>query len=184
MSAFYSAARDFLATACDYLIKWCPFQEEIVHHATWLDFEHRLDKPFSSVEYFIVRYSSILTSIDLNKLEAQFLNYQLVDEEQIPEYVKASGRVDDLWAYLRNLKEPGTANFQFNELFAVAEVVLTIPHSNAGEERLFSLINKNKTPSRDSLQQEGTLSSIMIVKTHISNPLQWVPTPEMLEKAK
>ena len=144
----------------------------------------QLDKPFSSVEYFIVRYSSILKSIDLNKLEAQFLNYQLVDEEQIPEYVKASGRVDDLWAYLRNLKEPGTANFQFNELFAVAEVVLTIPHSNAGEERLFSLINKNKTPSRDSLQQEGTLSSIMIVKTHISNPLQWVPTPEMLEKAK
>ena len=137
--------------------------KEIVHHATWLEFEHRLDKPFSSVEYFIVRYSSILMSIDLNKLEAQFLNYQLVDEEQIPEYVKASGRVDDLWAYLRNL---------------------TIPHSNAGEERLFSLINKNKTPSRDSLQQEGTLSSIMIVKTHISNPLQWVPTPEMLEKAK
>ena len=91
MSAFYSAARDFLATACDYLIIWCPFQEEIVHHAAWLDFEHRLDKPFSSVEYFIVRYSSILTSIDLNKLEAQFLNYQLVDEEQIPEYVKVSG---------------------------------------------------------------------------------------------
>ena len=92
--------------------------------------------------------------------------------------------MDDLWAYLRNLKELGTANFQLNELFAVAEVVLTIPHSDAGEERLFSLINKNKTPSRDSLQQEGTLSSIMIVKTHILNPLQWVPTPEMLEKAK
>ena len=61
---------------------------------------------------------------------------------------------------------------------------MTIPHSNAGEERIFSLINKNKTPSRSSLQIEGTLSSLITIKTHIEDPLKWEPSPAILEKAK
>ena len=46
---------------------------------------------------------------------------------------------------------------------------MTIPHSNAGEDRIFSLINKNNTPTRSSLQIDGTLSSLIIIKTHIDN---------------
>lgn len=57
-------------------------------------------------------------------------------------------------------------------------------HSNAGEERIFSLINKNKTPSRSSLSLEGTLSSLITVKTHIEEPLKWQPSEELLKKAK
>ena len=82
------------------------------------------------------------------------------------------------------MKEPGTGNLLFGSLFKVAEVVMTIPHSNAGEERIFSLINKNKTPSRSSLQLRATLSSLMVVKTHSSKPLEWRPPEEILEKAK
>ena len=61
---------------------------------------------------------------------------------------------------------------------------MTIPHSNAGEERIFSLINKNKTPSRSSLKLDGTLSSLITVKTHIEGPLQWTPSTTVLEKVK
>ena len=55
----------------------------------------------------------------------------------------------------KGVKVPGTNKLAFNYLFKVAEVILTIPQSNAKEERIFSL---NKTPSRSSLQIEGTLS--------------------------
>ena len=58
----------------------------------------------------------------------------------------------------------------------------TIPHSNA--ERTFSLINKNKTPSRSSLHLDGTLSSLITVKTHIKKPLEWKPSTSILENAK
>ena len=61
---------------------------------------------------------------------------------------------------------------------------LTIPHSNASEERIFSYISKCKTPSRSSLHLDGSLSSIMVLKTHISDLLEWKPTKEVLEKAK
>ena len=61
---------------------------------------------------------------------------------------------------------------------------MTIPHSNAAEERMFSMINKNKTSFRSSLSLEGTLSAIMIVKTHIDDPLAWKPSQDLLMKAK
>ena len=81
-------------------------------------------------------------------------------------------------------EKPGTSSFEFDLLFKVAEVIMTIPHSNAGEERIFSLINKNKTSSRSSLKLHGTLSSLITVKTHIEHPLQWHPSKTLLDKAK
>ena len=61
---------------------------------------------------------------------------------------------------------------------------MTIPHSNAGEERIFSLINKNKTPSRSYLHLDDTLSSLVTIETHIEKPLEWKPSTSMLENAK
>ncbi len=190
--SFYKAARHFLMSAVDYLIKWCPFNEELMTHATWLDFERRLEKNFDSVEYFVHKFPKILGNINIDKLSEEFINYQMLCSNDIPSSVKSRAnlqdedphRVDYLWGYLRTLQEPGTNHKAFGLLFRVAELIMTIPHSNAGEERIFSLINKNKTPSRSSLQLEGTLSSLIIVKTHISNALTWQPTEAMLEKAK
>ena len=93
-------------------------------------------------------------------------------------------RIDALWSYLRSVNKPGTKVPQFDLLFRVAKTILTIPHSNASEERIFSYISKCKTPSRSPLHLDGSLSSIMVLKTHISDPLEWKPTKEVLEKAK
>jgi hypothetical protein len=70
------------------------------------------------------------------------------------------------------VKKPGTNSLEFDPLFHVA-AVMTVPHSNAGEERIFSLINKNKKPSRSSLELNVTLLSLIVVKTHIQDPLNW-----------
>ena len=82
------------------------------------------------------------------------------------------------------MKKPGTSELAFGLLFSVAEVVMSIPHSNAGEERIFSFINKNKTPSRSSLKLEGTSSSLIIAKTHINNPLTWERSEVIIKKAQ
>ena len=37
-------------------------------------------------------------------------------------------------------------------------------HSNAEEERVFSMVTKNKTKFRPSLKLDGTLASILIIK--------------------
>ena len=93
-------------------------------------------------------------------------------------------RVDALWTYLSCRRKPGTNRPEFVLLFNVAKAVCTIPHSNAGEERIFFLINKNKTSARSSLLLEGTLSSIITVKTHITDPMDWKPSTDILKNGK
>ena len=189
---FFVAARSFLVWAVKYLLKWCPLNDELLINATWLTFEKRLDVSFNSVEFFVHRYPQLFDGISMDQLQEQFLNYQLLKEEEIPKNIKERAglksedpfRVDHLWGYLRVVKTPGTNSLKFDLLFRVAEAVMTIPHSNAGEERIFSLIQKNKTPGRDSLQLDGTLSSLMLVKTHIDDVINWKPDDSLLDAAK
>ena len=56
-------------------------------------------------------------------------------------------------------------------------MVLTIPHSNAGEERVFSMIRKNITATRSCLDQEKTLGSIRTIKMESANYPDGVSLP-------
>ena len=70
-------------------------------------------------------------------------------------------------------------------LSKVAKLVLTIPHSNADEERVFSLVRQNKTDSRNSLSLDGTLSSILTVKMACEEPCyKYEPTVDVVRKSK
>ena len=68
---------------------------------------------------------------------------------------QAHHRMDVLWHYLSFLRA-ADSSFRFPRLSSVAKLVLTIPHSNAQEERLFSMVQKNKTAFRPSLDPKGT----------------------------
>ena len=91
--------------------------------------------------------------------------YQLLERSTIPDtiwqqaLVREDGEGDDkkqyfrtdvIWAYLMGLKNNGII-LAFELLSKVAKVVLVIPCSNAGEERVFSLIKQNKTPIRSTV---------------------------------
>ena len=72
----------------------------------------------------------------------------------------------------QNLRVDASPKFKY--LSMVAKLVLCIPHSKAGEERVFNLIKLNKTPSRNSLNLNGTLSSIVQVKlANRCDPAAW-----------
>ena len=72
-------------------------------------------------------------------------------------------RMDVIWHYLSSLRAADNS-FRFPRLASVAKLVFTIPHSNAQEERLFSMVRKNKSAFRPSLDSKGTLSSILTIK--------------------
>lgn len=93
-------------------------------------------------------------------------------------------RMDVLWTHLTTLKHPDGSTV-FNKLPKVAMLVLTLPHSNAEEERIFSMVTKNKTKFRASLQMDGTLSSILTLKCADIEPChQFDPPLDVLETAK
>ena len=104
----------------------------------------------------------------LDELEEEFLAYQAMsgnDQAQhVWEFVKVNENLDEgkmyyqmgiIWTNLcSNL--PILAN-------AVLQV-LTLPHSNAAEEWVFSMINKNKTQFQSILDLGKSLNSIMLTK--------------------
>ena len=74
--------------------------------------------------------------------------------------------MDILWAFLDN----STNHLRFSYLSKIAKLVLTIPHSNADEERVFNLIRCNKTDTRNRLCNDGTLSSLLTIKLAVPEP--------------
>lgn len=112
-SLFFRAVKAFLVRATEYLLKWCPLEDELLTHSTWLDFENRLEKSFLSVQYFVLHYLDIFPDMNMDQLNEQFLNYQLLLAGDIPTVVKDSAglsendphQVDILWGYLRSVKK-------------------------------------------------------------------------------
>lgn len=67
----------------------------------------------------------------------------------------------------------------------LANVACLVPHSNAQEERVFSMVRKNKTAFRPNLHLDATLSSILSVK--LANPVppchEYEPPVAVIESA-
>ena len=71
---------DFFESVTSYLLKWCPLKDDLLLNATWIDFKQRLNSTFSSVEYFIARFPSLLSHLNKDLVNDQFLSYQLMIE--------------------------------------------------------------------------------------------------------
>ena len=104
----------------------------------------------------------------------------IVQAEEAVSYTQ----IDVLWHHIFTMKVIGSTELKFDKLHEVVKSVLVIPNSNASEERVFSMVSKNKTPFRPSLGLEGTLSSIIGIKLGIDDPCEkFEPSKQLLKDA-
>ena len=108
-------------------------------------------------------------------LSKEVNDYSMMDECEIPKSVREAAdngdsklKADIIWHHLSCTRRPDGQE-RFPKLSKIALLVLTIPHSNAEEEKVFSMIKQNKTAFRPSLNQEETLGSIMTIKMEMEN---------------
>ena len=103
---------------------------------------------------YYCRFSDLLSfqlPKELDSLHEEFLDFQLLCNDEIPESVWKSSvvqddadsditrhRMDIIWHYLSSMRGPDHC-YRFSRLCQVAKLVLVIPHSNAQEERVFFL---------------------------------------------
>ena len=71
-----------------------------------------------------------------------------------------------IWHQIQQMELPADDNFWFKLFFKVANYLLIAPHSNAGIEQLYSLLNKNKPEGsdRNRMDIDGSLSYILGIK--------------------
>ena len=133
----------------------------------------------------------------MDRLGEEFTAYQLLEDSDIPqdvwkqatlyideEHNQTYHRMDVLWHHISTMRAPDNS-YRFFRLSQIAKLILVIPHSNAEEERVFSMVRKNKTAFRSNLDPKGTLSSILTIKLANSQPAHcYEPTSSVLKKAK
>ena len=132
----------------------------------------------------------------MDTLEEEFLVYQAMSEAYIPAHIWKESKVEEKLdndnaetvTYHRMDMIWGSLQEKLPNLSKVALGVLTIPHSNAGEERVFSTIRKNKTDFRSNLDLRSSLSSIMTIKMNKPEDLlpchRFKPSKNLLSKCK
>ena len=192
---FFDATRAFFATAYKYCVHWSPLDDEFLKACIFVDFGKRNDVSFRDIETTIHSFTHINRHIIndpsmLDVVEEQFLDFQAMADTDIPANVWEESlvqetkretfyRMDIIWGYLKS-KVP--------LLCEIALSVLVIPDSNAAEERVFSIIRKNKTEFRSRLAMKGSLNSIMRIKTSMPESLischSWNPPDELLKECK
>lgn len=195
---FFKGVRAFYVKATSQALHKLPFDDCILNHSRFLNFERKEESTFDSVEYFCVKYSNLLqfTPAQMDMLQEEFVDYQLLQKSDIADVVwkealvyedeneKQYYRMDVIWGYISNVRNIDSS-FRFLYLSKLAKLILIIPHSNAGEERVFNLIKQNKTSTRASLHTNGTLSSIIQVKlANNDSCVVWEPPKELLKSAK
>ena len=202
---FHKGVQLYYKGALDYIQRKFPISDPVICNSRWVDVLQRDKAEWNQVEFFIQKYSdqTFLQNIDNDLLFDEFVDYQsmcyddisadvwaeaeVVDEKNENENKIVHCCIDVLWHYIAKIIVPGTCNKWFKRLPQVASLVLVLPHSNTGLERLFSVVRKNKTGMRSSLQL-GTFSSILASKTCNPESLnlcyKWRPDKDLLDLSK
>ena len=152
-----------------------------------MDFQKRKSCDFSSVEYFLNRFSQHLSTEQADSIYDKFRLYQGLSEipPEIDIQTDSDGQVraDVVWHGLKDIN--GRPVFEL--LSHVAKLVLVLPHSNADEEHVFSFIRKKKTSFRADLSLEPwsllSLVSCNVNFNHIKC-FEYEHSSSVLERAK
>ena len=204
--SFHTGAHFYLKDALQYIQNKFPIKNEVIHNSVWVDVEKRDKVTWSKIEFFLLKYSNqtCMEGVDNDKVFEEFVDYQPLTDNEIGHnawseaaVVDGKGedgnkivhyRVDILWYYIASMRLPETSISCFKVLPRIVVIVLVLPHSNASLERLFNIIRKNKTDMRSSLKLDGTLSSILSMKTHnpesITLCFKWRPDKDFLELSR
>ena len=149
--------RKFFTAVCDYILKKFPINNEVIRHASVADPRKRLESKFESVSFFMDRFPLLEDKRD--SIQHEFVHYQLDDLSGVS--ISPERRADDMWVEISNLKDKSTSEQKYVYLPKIMLAILSIPHSNAEDERIFSLVRKNSTEFRPSLATK-TLSDLWI----------------------
>ena len=110
--------------------------------------------------------------LQADKLREEFTEFQLTDRKDLPQ----EDSIDQFWGLL--------GKDRYSELPRLMKALLSIPHSNASSERVFSMVRKIVTENRMSLDNT-TVSALLSCKINYSGPVhKYTPSKTVLRNAK
>ena len=151
ISSLFRAARGYFVSVTKYAISHLPLDDKLLEHTRFVNLDALDSCTISDVEYFASRFDSQFkySTRDLSDLQEEFVDLQFMPKADIPQRIWKEAEVQDhdsgnchyrmdvVWAYLSQLKT-ADGKLRFKHLSQVARSVLTLLHSKAEEESVFS----------------------------------------------
>lgn len=156
---FFSYVRKFYCAVVSKMLSKFPFENTVLRNIQWLS-PTESDKV--SAESVSTCASQLIPAMNTDAVQEEFVDFQLA--ENLP---SASDKtVDRFWFEVGEMKDV-RGNPRFPLLSKLAKAALCIPNSNADSERVFSMVKKIYTESRDSLAND-TLVALLSTKVNMS----------------
>lgn len=183
---FYTYVRKYYISACDYMVKKFPFNSNVLKNAEVAQLSNQSGS-FSNLKFFIDKYPLFLHLKEgedhnkvLDQLQTEFSEFQAY---KIPSHILEEKRIDVQWIKIGAI-ENEISEKKFLRLSKVMLSILTLPHSNAECERIFSQVRKIKTDFRGSISN-NSLEKLLISKLRMSkNCYETEFERDFLKKAK
>jgi len=160
LKEFYSKCVDFLQVSCCQIKKRYNFSDtilpllNILTPSVALSVEKRSE--YNANESLTCLTQQLTRIVNDNSLQIIDDQWRLLSLVALPANIINEKEPDQFWVLLKKF-ESG----QFNELAMFVLSVMSLPHSNASCERIFSKINRVKTKSRNKLITNTVSSTIM-----------------------
>lgn len=167
---FYTNVRNFYKITYKELISRLPFNEKFLMSLNFLNPEIALGERDNSsdqiiyniIERFPSKFDKLQVAQEWRKLPDDF------SEEEI-QLLKVMN-IEDFWHKVSSIKGPDD-KYMFENIAKVAQLCLSLPHSNADVERLFSKVTNIKTYHRNKLRTE-TVAALTRIQLDLQNKKQ------------
>lgn len=160
LEEFFVNVKRYFVVVCDYLVAKLPLQQELLKHAEVADARLQVNTQSADFLFFLDTYPILIPAGSTkDSLLEEFSLYQSAD---IADCMAA--RMDHTWKNIGH-KIDHSGELPFRDVSDVMLGILTIPHSSAHCERVFSCVRKNKTDVRNSLGDD-TLEALLVVKSN------------------
>lgn len=142
----------------DYIILKFPMKSEILKNAEVARLCAIDTAKFADIMYFVNRFPVLLPVSEeqnmnaaLDGVQTQFNRLQL---EDLSAQITMQVRMDEQWCAVANLQDVD-GSLKYHKLSKVMLGILTLPHSNAECERVFSKLKKAHTQFRPSMSKKN-----------------------------
>lgn len=163
LSNFYFKCKDFLQTSCIQLKKRYDFNDPVLFLLNCLNPKEVLSntarESTSSIQNLIQRLPRIVNSENENEIQVLDDQWRSLSLESFTNVITEEKDTDKFWSKLYNYKHDEI--FPYKELAKFFLSVLSLPHSNADCERMFSKINRTKTTSRNRMITDTVSATLM-----------------------
>lgn len=150
---FKEKCQNFYITAAEEILKRLPINDNFFKEMTFLDPEIALNSSNrSDLMDMPLLKNHFKDFIDVYKLTEEWrqLPFSLSNSDIVR--LKSLGGVNiaDMWKEISMLKNLMIDSTSFPNLSMLSKLILTLPHSNAEAERVFSIVNDVKTKKKES----------------------------------